>query len=161
MAKPQNYNKGLEKESRIRAFLDRIGFRTLDSTKKQNILEDIDCLLGSITVSIKAQDTAAKTGNLCFELEVLNRKTREWEKSWYHNGSATDYVIAVKKKVFHIKKKLLQEFVNLNGWDRVTQLKHKTAKSQAGHLHMNAKIGLVKLQKLIDEGIAVSMGEMS
>lgn len=130
--------------------------KTIDSAKSANIFFDIDCYLDGHAISIKTQHTCSKTGNLAFELEVFDTKMGIWKPSWFFNGRADYYAVLVGRDLYLIHKPNLVEYVQVYGWDKVVTLSnHTKEKQRAGnHRHANAKLGLVKLKKLLDRRVA-------
>lgn len=149
------YKRGLDDELALVRRLANYHLVT-PSTEHENKVDDIDCWVDGVPVSIKTQSTAARTGNLVFELEVKWRDTGEWGKSWYYNSKADYYLFQVTDNVYRIYKQHLLDYVDLAGFDRETENTAKNVVMQAAinHPHSNARIGLISLEKLLAAGVA-------
>jgi len=140
-----------------KCIIESMGWRP--STKEENIKSDIDAWTQKGTsVSIKsiARATFERRGNLAFELRVEHRE-RGWEKSWWYTGAATKYVFHIEGgRLYVVDKKQLRLWVAAHGWERVTSHRPETRAKQLamGHAHLNAEVGLVRLQTLLDSGVA-------
>lgn len=137
--------------------IEAMGWRP--SSKDENIRLDIDAWTPKGTsVSIKSigRRTFERRGNLAFELRVEHRE-RGWEKSWWYTGKANKYVFHIEGHgLYAVDKLRLQEWVAEHGWERVTSHRPETRAKQLalGHVHLNAEVGLVRLQTLLDSGVA-------
>lgn len=149
------YKQGLADEAALVARLSRHHVVT-PSTEFENKVEDIDCHVDGEAVSIKTQHTAARTGNLVFELEVKWRETGEWTPSWYHLSRASYYLIQIEDKVYRVEKDNLTDYVAIAGFDRecVNTAKSVAAQTAMNHPHSQARIGLISLEKLLAAGVA-------
>ncbi len=140
-----------------KCIIEAMGWRP--STKEENIKFDIDAWTPRDTsVSIKsiARSTFERRGNLAFELRVEHRE-RGWEKSWWSTGRATKYVFHIEGHgLYVVDKKQLRLRLATHGWERVTSHRPETRAKQLalGHAHLNAEVGLVRLQTLLDSGVA-------
>jgi hypothetical protein len=152
------YTKGLTDETIIINKLTNI-FPGLVfcSTTEDNIKNDIDAWLKGIPVSIKCYSENQPT-NFAFELENLHANTKTWNKSWYYNGKAKAHIIWHQKldTVYSISKAKIIEYVKVTGFDRIVELKNDTKNSQQniGHLHINSRLGILKISKMVELGIA-------
>lgn len=65
---------GLKAEDNVREYLRSIGHLTVDSTRYENMVLDIDCrhAVTHHAISIKMQNKAVHTGRLCFETKRFN-----------------------------------------------------------------------------------------
>lgn len=149
------YKQGLADEAALVARLSRHHVVT-PSTEFENKVDDIDIYADGIPISIKSQHTAARTGNLVFELEVKWRETGEWTPSWYYNSKAVQYLIQVEDKVYRVEKDNLTDYVAIAGFDRetVNTAKNVAAQAEMNHPHAQARIGLISLDKLLAAGVA-------
>lgn len=156
--------RGFEVESAVINWLSTTN-EVKPETTKENVKDDIDCYINGVSVSIKNQERAAKTGNLCFELYVFNRFYRRhgrnfdvvgrWEPStWYKPKDV--YLVVVSNTVYWIDCGVLTDFVMSNGWFKKTELHPATIKRQwsQGHAHTNAKLGLLRVEALVEANVA-------
>lgn len=158
MNKNTAYQNGITDENIIiNKLLTRFPNKVFTSSQQDNILNDIDMWINNKPVSIKcyAPNTPA---NFAFELQNLHRDTNKWNDSWYYTGKASAYLIWHQKfdDVYFINKQKLIEYVKENDFDRTTELKGSTIESQKniGHIHINCKLGLLKIAKMLELGIA-------
>ena len=172
---------GLEDEAKVIKHLQASFFRLKPSSKNDNILFDRDCwvMVNGITpykpVSIKSQQACLKTGNLCFQTYVAIKEIDpklgyydtdlelflQWEKSDWFMGRVDFYAILVGSTVYWINKLELIDFLRENnGWDKIRQLHKNTKLNQLsrGHKHLDARVGLISLQKLLTNNIAQNLG---
>ncbi len=162
MQSNDSYNTGLHDElSLIRRLAPHHAVTA--STREENLLQDIDCYIDGVPVSIKTQNTAAKTGNLAFELRFCWRATGEWVDSWFYYGLADYYLVQVYDKVYRLDCKPLKAWVAGRGWDRETTNTGRSREQQGnlGHPQSDFKIGLVKIQTLIDNNLAEELTYVS
>jgi len=149
---------GMREEYRIMGVIaERYRKGVVKGTSYEDRRLDIDCYVGDEPVSIKSQPIAQHTGNFGFELEVLDRDSNEWEKSWYYNGQATTYVIAVGTELYHILKSKLVLYIELYGWDSINELSAKVKATQVNHQHLDSRCGLVRITTLLKHNVAKFM----
>lgn len=157
------YQQGLNDEAVVLNYLTtELGTsKVRKSSKKEDIEQDIDAHVAGVSVSIKCQHTATRTGNLCFELSTFDSEGRE-EKSWYYNGLADCYIILVEDTLYQIWKQDLVNHVKANDWDRIVGLSGRVKQLQRdiGHRHHNVSVGLLKLSTLIRLEIAKQIGSL-
>ena len=127
------HQNGLAEERRVIEFL-RTKFNDVTvSTKKQNVEQDIDCFIGDIGVSIKAEHAGLKYGHIYFELENQLTATGEWSKDgWFYTGTAEKYVIIQGQEIRMYDKQAIVDYVEANGWFRTRTLGWKTKATQGG-----------------------------
>lgn len=110
----QQYQRGLADEKKAIAFLKAEGYDVQVSSREQNILQDIDCIIDGKATSIKAEHTGLRYNNIYMELANLLQdynsiiplmsnitlevvelalSTPEWEPGWFYTGTATQYLI--------------------------------------------------------------------
>lgn len=152
------YQKGLIDEAIIiNKLCNTFHNNVFCSTTEDNIKNDIDAWVKNVPVSIKCY-SENQNPNFAFELENLHGNTMTWNKSWYYNGKAKAYIIWHQKldTVYYIPKAKIIEYVKTNGFDSERELKTDTKNSQQniGHLHINSKLGLLKISKMVELGIA-------
>ena len=157
-----SYSQGLADEASLIHLLSK-HHKVTASTKDENIFDDIDCYVEGTPVSIKTQHTAAKTGNLCFELRTRWRKNKEWNNSWYYNSKAYYYLVQVVDKVYRINTNDLHDYVDKHGWDKVTgNTQESNAEQEAiGHPHDLSEIGLISLDKLLSAEVAAHLAYLT
>jgi hypothetical protein len=132
---------GLAGEKTVRQYLEGMGIETADSTKYENIMQDVDCWItvdrqltdigvepGCYPLSIKRQEAGIKYGNVGFELyqqETLkdgDTRTDEerWVKTgWYHTGVCPIYAVLQGNKIRLFTKLAVQNTLkSRNGWLR-------------------------------------------
>ncbi len=127
------YAKGLNDERRVIDFLKSKGFDVRPASREENRMQDIDCWIGSIPVSIKAEHKGLEYNNIYFELENQLTATGEWVKDgWYYKGSATKYVILQGNEIRLYDKQAIVDYVEANGWLRTRTLSWSTKKGQGG-----------------------------
>lgn len=127
------YQRGLQEERRVIEFLKTVFKSVTNSTKDQNRLEDIDCFINGIPVSIKAEHSGLRYGNIYFELENQITATGNWEKDgWYYTGKAEKYVIIQGQTITMYSKQAIVDYVEANGWLRTRTLGWSTRATQGG-----------------------------
>jgi len=146
---------GMREEKRImQEIATRYRTGVVKGTSYEDRRCDIDCYVGDVAVSIKSQAIAQRTGNLGFELEVFDRDSNEWEQSWYYNGQASTYVIAVGADLYHILKSKLVLYVDTFGWDSINELSARVKATQVHHQHLNSRCGLIRITSLLQHKVA-------
>jgi len=150
------YQQGLNDEAKVIEMLKKSFNQVRKSSKQEDIEYDIDVWIGDVAISIKAQHACLRTGNLGFELEVQNRQSGEWQKSWFHNGKAKGYIVMVGETLYMVNKQSLLSYVNKRGWDSVRNLTPQVKQMQEDINHRDAdvKFGLLKLDDMLNYGIA-------
>lgn len=135
-----SFAKGLAGEQIVRAALDNMGIVSVDSTKYENIMQDIDCWIyvarqledigvseGIYPLSIKRQDSGIKYKNIGFELyqqeSAKENETRteeeRWTKTgWYHTGVCPIYAILQGNIMRLMTKCAVEDTFNKQGWLR-------------------------------------------
>lgn len=148
------YSRGVKAEHQLIQRLRKTGFNVNRSSRDEDIHMDIDCYLEGVSTSIKVQHAALRTGNLAFEIEVFSSRTRKWESSWYFDGRAEQYLFQVGNDVYMIQKSDLPK----GFWD-IRQNTKSVCRSQEeiGHDHVDARIGLIPLEMLVSNGIALKI----
>ena len=127
------YQNGLAEERRVIEFLRTKFNDVTTSTKKQNVEQDIDCFIGDIGVSIKAEHAGLKYGHIYFELENQLTATGDWAKDgWFYTGTAEKYVIIQGQEIRMYDKQAIVDYVEANGWFRTRTLGWKTKATQGG-----------------------------
>ncbi|MEK6882023.1 MAG: hypothetical protein AABY22_20560, partial [Nanoarchaeota archaeon] len=88
----QARERGLSEEQKIKQWLikEYPNGKFRDSSKDEDINQDIDLWWEDIPISIKVQEEAIISGNLSFELEKMNRHGY-WQDSWFNLGKADFY----------------------------------------------------------------------
>lgn len=109
-----SYEHGLRGEVLVMETLEGLGVVVSESTKVENVMEDIDCWVtvddeifaaigvtaGTYALSIKRQDAGLKYGHFGFELMQQETKTDIWTNSgWFNTGAAPLYAILQGKTV--------------------------------------------------------------
>lgn len=124
----QVWQYGYQEEMRIKKFLLSLGFNVTNSSKHENIFEDIDCWVGETPISIKAMHKSLQYpgATMCFELEQRLTGTDVWEKSWYYNGKAEKYLILQGTRLALVDKQELVDHVDRVGFDYKRTLKPST-----------------------------------
>lgn len=150
------YKQGLKDEALVIARLKSSFKEVHKSSKHEDMQLDIDVWVDTIPVSIKAQHICLRTGNLGFELEVQDRHTNMFAKSWYYQGQARLYAVLVGTDLYYVCKQSLQTFVKSKGWDQIKSLSPKVLQEQSdmNHRHKDTRMGLIKLDTLLKSGIA-------
>jgi len=154
----QVYNAGVQSEQEIIEAMVQAGFPARASNRRENIDLDIDCWLGELSISIKTSHATLKSGNLCFELECLQASDGKWLPSWFYRGKAAMYVIRVGDALYMINKADLLGYVAECGWDKVVTNTSKVKNTQVCYRFSDARVGLVSLQTLLNDGIAQKLG---
>jgi hypothetical protein len=173
---------GLEAEDTIRKYLRSIGHPTVDSTKFENMMLDIDChhAIMPVSISIKCMNKARHTGNLCFETHRFNMQAafdyhevryetshplyaqlekeshpRFWQPSWYEYGASDWYIVGVADNLLKIKTTQLHDYVKTVGWDAYREhLSSALRLEHAGRKYTDYKVGLVTVDELLHFNIA-------
>lgn len=159
------YRRGNKREQVVIDKLRKLGWQVEPSSAHDNIVNDIDAVRtwddkpGKLPISIKSlrKRTYDVSGSIMFELEVLIHKTQKWQKSWFHNGKATAYVIDIEQVgLLYISKAGLNDYVNEFGWENNIRNSRATVARQikSGHPHEDAKGGLLQVATMLDEGFA-------
>lgn len=146
----RQFVKGLTDEKLVKLFTRSQGCLVEPSTYDQDRHEDIDCFVDGKAVSIKAQHSGAKYGNIYFELAqhltehkdcqlsaaILSSHphdastpdlliaTGSWEPSWWYTGKAKAYYILQGSKLYIYSKRSILKYVHNNGWLRVRSLSY-------------------------------------
>ena len=124
------YAAGLSDERLVKDFLRSKGLTVTAPTTEQDHFEDIDGFVNGVSISIKAQHSGLRYGNICFEVaqhltiyqdciltkKILGNKeitiadldrliaSGSWEESWYQKGKAVLYYI-YQGDTLHIYRK--------------------------------------------------------
>jgi hypothetical protein len=152
------YNRGLSDEKLIIQFLKdgfiKRGHLVKESSKDENIYDDIDVWVNSTPFSIKCYGKYTPQNFLC-ELETMD-KFGQWSDSWFLNGKAKHYILWHKGSdvLYQVDKELLLDYIDTDGYDRITGLSADIKKAQENHRHRNVKAGLIAIHKLITAGVA-------
>lgn len=162
------YGKGLADERLVKQHLAQNGRVVVESTKEENIFQDIDCYVDGIPTSIKAMHKGAAYGTIGMELynllterqacatskSILANKdlnfndvarlaaTGNWETGWWHHGKAEQYAILIGEVLRVYSKKALQHYMDTKGFVRIRPLKVETQKSQGGSYRYSNSISV-------------------
>jgi hypothetical protein len=144
-----SYAAGLSDERLVKNFLAGKGLLVEEPTRDQDRLEDTDCLVNGVAVSIKAEHSGLKYRNIYFELAQhltehkdcgysasVCRNKRDykqldvdglvahgsWEASWYYKGKAPVYYILQGDTLRIYKKADILAYVAAHGWLRIRAL---------------------------------------
>ncbi len=133
-------------------------FKLTPSTQHDNIHNDIDAWKGRKSISIKSQQLAEKTGNLSFELKLINHKNPlDQMKSWFYTSQADEYWIIVGKTVYVFDAQVLKAFILENMWMwRKTKLTNQALIDEnikAGRKYTQSESILVGLEGLKKKGL--------
>jgi hypothetical protein len=136
-----NYTLGLQGEQIVIEALEGLGAVISESTKVENVMEDIDCWVtvddkifaaigvtaGTYALSIKRQDAGLKYGHFGFELMQQETKTDEWTNSgWFNTGAAPLYAVLQGKTVTIFLKTEVEVILKQNKkWVRKAPLSAK------------------------------------
>ena len=145
------WRMGLAEERRIKMFLLSLGFQVTNSSKEENIWEDIDCWIGTTSVSIKAQHSSLNYPGItaCFELEQKLTGTDIWEPSWFYNGKADKYLILQGTTLSLIDAKVLKEQVSRQGFSYTRSNKASTRAYSGGSArYEDARCGYIPQAEL-------------
>lgn len=144
----QVYAAGLSDERLVKDYLRSKGLEVTEPTQQQDHYEDTDCFVNGVAISIKAQHSGLKYGNICFEVAqhltefqtcpqtkilLANKNITmadidtvtalgSWEASWYQNGKAVLYYIYQGDKLHIYKKADIVAHVAAHGWLRLRPL---------------------------------------
>jgi hypothetical protein len=172
---------GLKAEDNVRKYLRSVGHPTVDSTKFENMMLDIDChhAILPVRISIKCQNAGVHTGNLCFETQRFNMQAafdyhetryetdhplydkldaeshpKFWQPSWYEYSAADWYIIAVGDTLYRIRCTKLKEYIRQVGWSDYKEHLTKHLKLQHyGRKYTDYKIGLLSIQELLHNNV--------
>jgi hypothetical protein len=124
-----NYEHGLRGEALVIKALEDMGAIVSESTKVENVMEDIDCWItvddeifadigvtaGTYALSIKRQDAGLKYGHFGFELMQQETKTDAWTNSgWYNTGAAPIYAVLQGSQVSIFLKTEVENILKQN-----------------------------------------------
>lgn len=164
------YASGLADERFVKEFLSSKGLKVDEPTKEQDRMEDTDAFVNGVAISIKAQHSGLKYGNICFELAqhltthqdcMLTRVTLadkaltvanidqliaagSWESSWYANGKAVLYYIYQGDQLHIYKKADIVAHVAAHGWLRIRPLtKMRSSYLGGSYRYCNAVCGYI------------------
>lgn len=127
------YQKGLADEKLVIEFLASKGFSVRPASKEENRMQDIDCWIGDIPVSIKAEHKGLAYGNIYFELRNQLTVTGEWvADGWYYKGQAQKYLILQGQELRLYDKETIKQYVEDNGWLRTRTLSWQVKAQQGG-----------------------------
>lgn len=147
------------------------------SSEYENKVLDIDEWWGNIPLSYKYMRSSERYGTFTFEVSVFHISqygeeeysftdyrdgktysfTGTWRDSWFQNGKALYYVIRTENdNVYMVSKEALIRYIDRHGWERTPELSIPLRVSQVKmhHPHVTSIVGVVSIQKLLDEGIA-------
>jgi enolase len=146
-------DKGLKAEDDLIA-----QFNLTASSQYDNIHNDIDAWEGKKSISIKSQQLAEKTGNLSFELKLINhRDPLDQRESWFYTSKADEYWIIVGKTVYVFDAQVLKAFILENDWMfRKTKLTNQALIDEnikAGRKYCQSESILVSLSGLESKGL--------
>jgi hypothetical protein len=156
------YEQGLRQEARVIDALQK-NFKTVrKSSPREDKFLDIDVWVDGLPLSIKSQPACLRTGNLAFELKVLDAVSGKLEPSWYYKGKARGYLFLVGEELFVINKDRLDSFVRKFGWDKIKTLSPKVREEQKllGHRHLDSECGLLNLETLIRLRVAIKIARL-
>lgn len=165
---------GMRAEKSIKMYLLSQGWNITDSTLAENIEDDIDFKVHNnrgdvITVSVKAQSSAAIYNNLCFELQTeKGRPQGVLKPSWWYTGKASHYLIlcdparyldsvqvpswyrgditAYKPWYALIRKTDVQAYVNKWGWKSQKWLTQRVRGEEGG---LSALSGYLSVRAIV------------
>lgn len=141
-------------EAIVSLFLQEKFGNTRNSSRQENIENDIDLWLGSTPISIKAQQEGVRYQNICLELysqrgvipvdpgfnpyDVLTIRSRvrettsPWFLSWFNSPkSKAEYLAILQGSQLRVLHKLhLLDLIEEDGFTRVVNLKDSTYENQ-------------------------------
>lgn len=145
--------KGLSDEQLVKDFLAGLGWMVEDSSKHDDMVNDIDCFVSplagelfglppGIPVSIKAQHKGLKFNNIGFEVEKQLTNSGKWLKSNWHTSKAEVYAILQGTVLRLYLVKDLKEYVNKFGFIRIRSLSPGSKTYQGGaYMFQDARCG--------------------
>jgi len=160
--KSQSWNYGHKIEAQVIEVFSA-NHSVKESSKQDNIHKDIDCFIDNVPTSIKSDRMAQKTGNLALELQCWNQYSRLWEDSWFTKDYAKQYIYVLGDRVYHIFKDDIKNYVRDFNFDRITGISKKvqSAQKEIGHAHTLNRIGLIKIEKLIQRKVMTLLGTIN
>lgn len=148
--------QGLSDEAKVIEYLGSVA-PVVRADRRDDRLHDIDCYWQGEKISIKAQHSGLKYGNIYFELATFHRCYREWtpetlsaflgavksdttfscdtqsaSPSWFYTGQATVYAILQGDRLRLYRKSDIEAYIRKNGWLRVRGLSWKVLQTQSG-----------------------------
>lgn len=151
------YKDGVFYEEQVKTWLRDIGHDVSDSTKEENIVDDIDCWVDGEGVSIKSH--LPKYFNMSFQFELEGCRNNRWVKSWYYTGKAKYYVMwkrhnEYKGELYRLNKEDVVNYVEDKGWSRIVELNATNRKIQRFGTTTNARLGCIEKKDAINGGVA-------
>lgn len=159
------YQAGLDSEGEVLEWLVDAGCSTLLTPSAIDQNQDIDCYTQFtqstpvVPCSIKTQNKAAETGNICLELFV--KKPTGWSPSWWLTGKADVYLIRVDDELWYAEKGLIAWYITRYGFSGLPLLSKNARLTQEHHYHTNAKVGLLPMKKLVESGVLYYIGNIN
>lgn len=147
------YRLAVAREHNFVAWLD--GFFSSEKIRYADETEqryDIDLFTGQDDkpVSFKYTAIVNRTGKIGFELQVYHKHFKDWIGGNYKTGQASRLVYEWGGRYYLIYKEELNEYVGEHGWDEIVGLSpmRRSFQQKINHPHSDAKIGLIKVEKL-------------
>lgn len=151
---PAHYDQqGLKAEIAVKRWLQLTGYAVRESTRTENIQDDIDCWVRGRqftnwhSISIKAMTAGISYGQVGFEIETDRSKDRQ---GWFQSGKA-DYYLIVRDRCFlsqwqpiqtdakpypprlyWLHRQSLHSWVEANGWHHTASLSPALLRQQRG-----------------------------
>lgn len=167
------YASGLADEKLVKEYCSQVlGWTVRDSTREENVFQDIDAWVNGKPVSIKAEHSGLKYGNIYFELaqhltefqdcqesaRILDRKELtvshvrdlvelgSWEYSWFYNSKANYYFILQGDILRIYSKADLQKHIQDIGFSHLRPLTQRRKDYQGGTFrYCNAICGFLPI----------------
>ena len=125
-----------------------------ESSKEDNIHRDIDAWTrDDESVSIKYQPTCLKTGNVAFEVQLIDPKNNESIPSWFHTGEAEIYAFVIGYTLYEFNKKELRDTIIERNKDKKYRKTKLTSRaridSNVGRKYSQSMCILVPLKSIL------------
>lgn len=138
---------GLEMEKLIRA-----NFNLSNSSNSDDIFKDIDAWDGDdISISIKTQHTALRTGNLAFETHLVDAQGQTMD-SWLYTGKSAEYWFVVGDIVYVYDAQKIKAWIDRNIKDlrsvKLTDPKRIAENVAQGRKYIQSSCILVSMKRI-------------
>lgn len=170
------YNEGLDEETRILCFLNRLpGMAVLATEEIHDQFNDIDCYLNGVPTSIKTEHAGTRYGHIYVELATQRFQPFDWEESesemmskllkqyfikkrndkayrpsWWFKGKAEQYLILQGEILYLIRKSTIAEMLEKGQIARVLGLSAKTLLQQGNKDTICAFFNISEVEKVAE-----------
>ena len=163
----QEWNEGLNQETRVINWLESRGLTVQPSTKEQNVYNDIDVWVNNKPTSIKSPRPESVYRYRRIPLELKTQYSDgSWLDSWFRYGKAEVYVFLIGSSLYTAWASVLKRFYERNKQcnmvvkHRTLAKKTKQKQKQLGHAHVDAFTANVSLDLLLQSQVLTYKAEL-